>query len=667
MHSDENRSHAAGSSVVAGGAWRRRNGLSAIAGGLAAACMLCHAAAAAHINAGSLTSMSLEELGNVRVTSVSRHDERLAGAPAAVFVISADDVRRSGAASLPEVLRLAPNLQVMRQANSEYVITARGFANNDGNKLLVLVDGRSVYTPLFSGVFWDAQGVMLDDIERIEVISGPGGTLWGTNAVNGVINIISKPAAQTQGSLLSAAAGTQLRSAGARHGGTFGANGAYRLYAQGFGEAATRTAAGQPVDDGWHKAQAGFRADWRAGREQFTAQGDLYRGRRGQPAPGSVHFAGVPLALDTITIAGANLMLRWQRALDGGAGLEVQAYLDRTERTVPPTYAEQLNIVDVQAQYVLAPLGAHALTAGVQLRHARDQVDNSEIMAFLPAAQAQTWSSLFAQDEISLGPGLRLTAGLRLERNGYTGTQWLPNLRLAWQRAPDSLLWTALSRTVRAPSRLDRDLYFPGQPPYILAGGAGFKPELATVLEAGYRGRAGNAWSYSVNLYRALYDRLRTQELAPGGEQVYFGNGMRGATRGIEAWGSYQASPAWRLSAGWTALHETLSFKPGSIDTAASLERAGRDPAHTWQLRSSLQWSPHAQFDATVRRVAALATPGVPAYTALDLRLGWQFQPGWDALLSGNNLFGGGHGEFSELATRSHLGRSVLLRLVHRF
>lgn len=641
----------------------------AVLAGLALSLTALPAAATAALAADSLVSMTLEELGNVRITSVSKHAERLADAPAAVFVISADDVRHSGVTSLREALRLAPNLQVMQVSAGSYTVTARGFANSAGNKLLVLIDGRSVYTPLFSGVFWDAQDVALDDIERIEVISGPGGTLWGTNAVNGVINVITHPAKATQGGLLSLGAGNQLKDATVRYGGALGDNGAYRVYAKAFTEQHTEDRQGNAVDDAWHKAQIGFRTDWTEGADQFSVQGDAYHGVKGQPKPGTI-VTGARFALGDVTIGGVNLTTHWSRELDDGARLSVQAYYDHTERAVVPTFTEELDIVDLQAQYALAPLGRHAIVAGVQLRHAIDHLDNSPYIQFLPADDSQSWTSLFAQDEVTLTDSLRLTLGLRLERNDYTGMEYLPSARLAWKVTPDSLLWGAVSRTVRAPSRLDRDTYVPvrpGLPARLLNGGPDFVSELADVFEVGYRSQVSKRLSYSVNLYRALYDRLHTQDLTPSRTQLVFGNGMKGATSGIETWGSYQATPDWRLSAGFTALHKTLEIKPGVIDTANSALQEGLDPSHTWTVRSSLQLTHDTDFDASVRRVAALSNPDVPAYTAVDMRIGWRLRPDLELSVSGQNLFGPGHAEFTGAATRSLLGRTVLVSLTSRF
>lgn len=613
----------------------------------------------------NFASMSLEELGSIRITSVSKREESVADAPAAVYVISSGELRRSGAASLVEALRLAPNLQVMQISSGGHIVTARGFAG-DRNKLLVLIDGRSVYTPLFAGVFWDVQDVPLDDIERIEVVSGPGGTLWGTNAVNGVINVITKSAAATQGARVAAGAGNRRADATARYGAALGGNGAYRLYAKSFSVRNTETAAGKELDDARHKMQAGFRADWTQGADRYTAQGDAYRARSGQPQPGSV-VTGVAVPLGNLVLGGGNLLARWTRQLDAGASINVQAYYDRTERDVPPFFSEKLDIVDLQAQYTLAAVGCHALAVGGQYRYARDQLVNSVYFAFLPARKDASWTSLFAQDDITLSDTLRLTLGLRAERNDFTGNEFLPNARLAWKPAPDSLLWGALSRTVRAPTRQDRDPFVPGVPPFQLAGGPNFQSETARFFELGYRGKAGERLLYSVNLYRALYDKLRTQELVPGKRQVFYGNNMMAAARGVEAWASWQATQSWRLSAAVYAQHQDAWLKPGIRDVGNSLQRKDADPAYTASLRSSWQLVGAREFDVALRRVASASNPDVPAYTSVDLRYAWKLRPGLDFALAGANLFGGGHGEATNVRNRTQVGRAVSAELVAWF
>jgi iron complex outermembrane receptor protein len=635
---------------------------------IAVAAQMGASVAAAQTLVASLTDLSLEELSNIEITSVSRRAERLSDAPTSVFVITADDIRRSGATSLPEALRLAPNLQVARASANEWAISARGFNSASANKLLVLIDGRSVYSPLFSGVFWDVQDLMLEDVERIEVISGPGGTLWGLNAVNGIVNVITRPAGETQGSLVAAGIGNREAQAAVRHGGTLGADGHYRVYAKQSGRAHTENADGTAVDDKSHTTQLGFRADWGRSADRFTLQGDAYTGRREQPLPGTIAISGVNLDLGTIEVSGANLIAHWERRLANDGRLTAHASVDHIERVVPPTFTDRLDIVDLQVQHASRPTRGQSLVWGAEYRYAMDHVKNSIYVAFLPARLNQAWGSLFAQDEITLPADLQLTLGARVEHNGYTGSEFLPNVRLAWKPAPNQLLWTAVSRTVRAPSRLDRDTFAPGQPPYLLAGGNDFRSEIAKVFELGYRAQPSERVSFSITAFHADYDHLRTQELAASQTSVFYGNGMRGRVRGVEGWGTFQASPRWRLHAGFNRLWQDFEFEPGSIDTANSLVAAeGANPAHQAMLRSSLDLPHQTELDITARHVARLGSPYVPAYTAVDARLAWRPREALELSIAGQNLFASGHGEFTDRATRTQFDRAVFVELVSRF
>jgi iron complex outermembrane receptor protein len=573
--------------------------------------------------------LSIEELANIEVTSVSKRPERLQDAPASVFVITADDIRRSGSRSLPEALRLAPNLQVARSNNTGYYISARGMngtSNSPANKLLVMIDGRSVYSPLFSGVFWDEPDVMLEDVERIEVISGPGGTLWGVNAVNGIINITTRHAADTRGDMLVLRGDTDGAQAAFRHG-AGGPQQSWRVYGKVFGLGRSELATGRPIDDAWDQGQIGMRSDWERGADTFSVNGNVWRGRQGQPSPGLISAPGASTGIDDIVTRGANLTGRWDHALENGGSLGTQVYYDHRYRQVPPTFTDSVDIADIQVQHSLPSLGAHSIVWGGEYRYSWDKVTNSRFVAFLPASDRQVWASLFAQDEITLRDDLRLTAGARYERNPYTGAEFLPTLRLSWRVSPAHSLWAGYSRTVRAPSRLDVDAFI------------------------------------SVTAFRNLYDHLRTQDVSADGRSITFGNQMEGRAHGIEAWGSYQMSEAWRLSAGLTALHERFNLKPGGID-AGSVATTGADPAYTAQLRSIYAFDSTRELDLGLRRVGSTGRPAVPAYTALDLRFGWRFAPGMELSVIGANLNGGGHGEYGVIGFRSEVGRSIGLKLV---
>ncbi|MFC0254127.1 TonB-dependent receptor plug domain-containing protein [Massilia consociata] len=616
----------------------------------------------------NLADLSIEELANIQVMSVSKRPERLQDAAAAVFVITAEDIRRSGAATLPEVLRMAPNLHVARISGFSYSISARGMnqsGNSYSNKLLVLIDGRSVYSPLFSGVFWDAQEVLLEDVARIEVISGPGGVLWGLNAVNGVINITTRSARETQGSLAVLQAASDGATAAFRHGGTSTGGIAWRAFGKTTYREDSELASGAPMDDSYRRTLVGARADWERGADRFSLVGNAYRGRFDQPAPGEIAAPGVPTTLGGVRSDGVNLTARWERALDGGGGLMAQAYFDHTLRRADPLFGERLYTTDVQFQHTLAAIGNHRIVWGANYRHSRDRVDNSAVIAFLPARTTQQWASLFAQDEIALNQDWYLTLGSRLEYNEYTGVEWLPSARLSWRLSPRHAFWAAASRTVRAPSRLDAEAYLPGRPPYLLRGGPRVRGEVAQVFELGYRGQPAAPLSYSVTLFHHDYDHLRTTEYDPARTFITFDSLMEGRSSGIEAWGSWQVMPRWRLSAGWTAMHQKLKLKPGSTDVSA-LQVDARDPAHTAQLRSLYSIDDRRDVEVTVRKVAGKSAPEVPAYTALDARFGWRIRPGLELSLTGENLTGG-HGEYGTVLYRAEAERRLGVKVMWEY
>ena len=596
-----------------------------------------------------LADLSLEQLSEIVVTSVSRREENVADAAAAVFVISSEDIRRSGATTLPEVLRLAPNLDVARADGNQYVISARGFNNILADKLLVMIDGRTVYTPLFSGVWWEAQSVMLEDIERIEVVSGPGGTIWGTNAVNGVINVITRGAGASQGTLVSIGAGNRERGAATRYGGELANGGHYRVYGTYRNSDHTERASGANVQDGANHRQAGFRADWGAAADAFTFQGDVYTADIDQP-------------LERREIGGANLLARWARDLGHGNNLNLQLYYDRTTRDHPGLLEEVLDIWDVSFHHGLRQHARHYIVWGGGHRYARDDVDNGPAVGFIPPDRNLRWSNLFVQDNISLSDDLDLTAGVRMERNDYTGTEWMPNLRLAWRFAADQMLWGSVARAVRAPSRVDREYFAPPTPPHGFAGGPDFESEVADVAELGYRAQPVAGLSYSVTVFHSEYDRLRTFEATPIGHQM--GNEAEATTQGIETWGSYRVSRDWRLRAGWVVMHEESRLKPGSTHNAPIFPVLGNDPSHWWSLRSSLDITPQHQFDVAVRRIGERPHPLVPAYTAVDARLAWLPRKSFELSLNVQNLFDPGHPEWADASVRVDHERSFYLKAV---
>ncbi len=395
---------------------------------MAAAALEAHLACAAPTQLAAvpqlkdLVELSFEQLSTLTVSSVARREQRLSDAPAAVFVITNEDIRRSGATSLPEALRLAPNLQVARDDANQYAITARGFNNVLANKLLVMVDGRTVYSPLFSGVFWDAQQVMLEDVERIEVISGPGATLWGANAVNGVINVITRRAADTQGGLVAAGAGNREAATSLRWGGRFGNDGHYRVYGTWLDRDNTELANGTSVRDASKAGQLGFRADWGTSSSSFTLQGDAYRTDVEQLPGGSRDLAG------------GNVLARWSRMLQDESSLRLQAYYDRVERNQPGAIRERLDTWDLDAQYGFGFGARQRMLLGGGYRYMHDEITNlGPALAFRPASDNLHRAHVFAQDEIALTEALDLTLGLKLEHNNFPGWEPMPTARLAWR------------------------------------------------------------------------------------------------------------------------------------------------------------------------------------------------------------------------------------------
>lgn len=613
------------------------------------------------LDANDLADMSLEELAGIRITSVSKRPEPLADAPSSVFIITGSDIRRSGVTTLPEAMRLAPNLQVARVDARNYAITARGFNNPFENKLLVLIDGRTVYTPLFSGVFWDAQDVVLEDVERIEVISGPGATLWGANAVNGVINVITKSAQDTQGALAGAGLSKNERHGAVRYGGALANGGHYRVYGKYATNDDTERANGTSVLTGWHRKQAGFRSDWTNANHRFTVQDDTY--------DGALHQQGTR----DIKIAGANLTGQMNTKLADGSNLSLQAYWDYTERNQPNAFIEHLHTFDFQLQHSIKLGEIHNVIWGAGYRLALDHVNNAQSFAFLPGALNMYWGNLFVQDEITLGENLRLTAGVKLENNNYTGVEFLPTLRLAWKPAPNTLVWTSASRSVRAPSRIDRDFFSPVNPPvvngvpqYVVAGGPDFDSEVANVLELGYRARPLPTLSFSATAFYSRYDRLRTLEPNRNGPGSVFRNLAEGTTRGIEMWGTWQAMPAWRLSAGLVAQRVDTDLKPGSRDATGTTGLATSDPTHYWSIRSSYDIAQGKELDLTLRHVGALTRPIVPAYTALDIRYGWKIRRDLELSVIAQNLLDKSHAEYGAAPGRSEYDRAVFVKLLWR-
>jgi iron complex outermembrane receptor protein len=626
-----------------------------------------------------LKGMSVEQLTNVQVYSVARHAERVLDTASAVQVITQEDIRRSGATSLAEVLRLADNLQVAQKNSHDWAISARGFNTALANKLLVMIDGRTVYSPLFSGVYWDIQDYLLEDIERIEVISGPGGTLWGANAVNGVINIITKSAKDTQGAYVQGGGGSDPQAlAGARFGGSLSPGTYFRVYGKYVDRDAETLADGRSASDNWHQARGGFRLDsTTSARDNLTLQGDTYDGHENEPAGG------------TADTSGGNLLGRWSRVFSADSDMSLQSYLDVTHvldpeppltlgtlaLTAPGFLRDDLTTYDIDFQHRFAVGQRNRIVWGLGYRYTHDVVGNAPGIGFLPTSLTQSLYSQFIQDEIALQPNLSFTLGAKLEHNDYTGWELQPNARLRWSFVQGQALWAAVSRAVRTPSRVDRDLYEAPPPAFsLLQGSSDFVSEKLIAYEFGYRGQFTSRLSSSVSTFYNVYSDLRSTSYTPVTiVPLFFANNLEGHSYGMEATANYQALPNWSLHAGYTLLQEHLWIKPGQTDINDGLNETA-DPKHQVSLRSSLDLPRQVQFDTSLRWVDALhinsgATLGtVPSYFELNSRLAWQATQQLELALAGENLLHARHPEYGfPSPARVEIARSVYAKATWRY
>jgi iron complex outermembrane receptor protein len=616
-----------------------------IAAGVIALCIFAcspksNAAPIAGSDTGSLSSLktlSIEDLMNLEITSVSKTGEPLSDAAAAVYVITREEILNSGARSLTDILRLAPNLQVAQITSSSFAITARGFNGSAASKLLVLIDGRSVYTPYHSGVSWDVQEVLPEDIERIEVISGPGATLWGANAVNGVINITTRKASETVGTSLGIGGGNLEQRGSAQYGGQAGSAVAYRAYVDSFHDGHDLTATGMNAEDAWHKSQGGFRVDWMPAGDLVTLQGDLYRGS--EPAGDRV--------------SGHNLLTRWNHAFSEASSLQVQAYYDDARTVIPNLGFDELNTYDLDVQHAFAWGSRQSIVWGGGVRTEDDNFP-TQFPVFLPPQRTLRYSNAFLEDTISLSRTLKLIVGTKYEHDAYTRGEPLPNARLSWKVSESSLLWAAVSQAVRAPSRIDRDLFEQAGSVVFLRGGD-FQDERLTAYELGYRSQPSAKSSVSISTFYNVYSDLRSAEYSPGlALPLMFANRMSGNTYGLEAWGNYQMSDWWRLSAGGNWLHENLHFDPGS-SALGSIAIAGDDPSYQIALRSTMtaRWG---LLYLDLRHVGALPNPASPGYTELNAHVGWTLSPAITLALTGSNLIHPHHLEFGTESQPLQLG-----------
>ena len=595
----------------------------------------------ANRDVASLLKLSLEDLMNIQVTSVSKNMENLEQTASAIQVITQADIRNSGAKTLPEALRLASNLQVAQVNSSQWAISARGFNNVLANKLLVLIDGRAVYTPMYAGVFWDVQNVLLEDVDRIEVISGPGGTLWGANAVNGVINVITKNSKYTKGLFAEAGAGSNfLGFASLRYGGQLNNKITYRVFGTGFKLGNTLLTNGSKANDEWTMGKAGFRMDWDASEKDLvTFQGNLYRGR---PNPDAADTA--------VTATGDNLMLRWTHTSSERSDFQLQLYYDHTWRKFGNPFSEDLKTYDIDWQHRIKFGNRHEVTYGTNFRMMDHNVNDLPLFGFFPARKTLYLYSGFLQDKILLiKDRLHFTIGGKIEYNSYTEFECQPNGRLSYTPTEKQTIWAAVSQAVRTPSRIDRDFaayLAPGVA--FIQGNKNFVSETLTAYELGWRLQPHKTLSISLSSFYNIYDNIRSAEpgtTPPLNTPITFGNGVQGETYGIELAFMNQLTSWWSLKGGYTFLKKHLWLKADSKD-ANDATAESDDPQHQLVIQSNIKLPARFELGTVIRYVDKLPEPYVPSYFGLDMRIGWMLSKTIELNLVAQNLLDNHHPEF---------------------
>ena len=637
--------------------------------------------------------MSLAQLMDQDVTSVAREPEPYGQAPAAIDVITSDEIRRSGASSIPEALRLADNLDVAQINSHDWAISSRGFNTDLADKLLVMIDGRTVYTPLFGGVIWDEQDYLLADIDRIEVISGPGGTLWGANAVNGVINIETKSADETQGLYVDGGGGSELRDFGsARYGGTLASNIFYRVYAKYSDRGEEDLTDGNGASDSWQMGQTGFRMDDEAVADNhFTAQGDFYVGNENVPTGGDEHTGG------------GNVLGRWTHTFSDDSDMSLQTYYDQTHLADPiasdslagfvvepaGVLTDDLDTYDLDFQHRFHLGEYNNITWGLGYRFTHEEDKGAPALFFDPATLDQNLYSGFAQDEIKLMKNVFFTLGTKIEHNDYTGFEFEPSGRLQWNATSNQMFWGAISRAVSTPTRVDEDEREPVGPPLsallgptLLTGNPNFESETLIAYELGYRAQLGQKVSTSLSAYFNQYNDIRSAYYDPPTPPhilpfpLMYENNLKGETWGFELSADYQILDWWRLHGGYNFLQENIYVKSGTKDVNGALNETA-DPENQIFLRSSMDLPYHTELDLAGRWIDQLtynsSMAGVPAtvpsYFEMDARLAWHVGKHWEFSIVGQNLLHNRHVEYISPSPtpEEQIARSVYGKIAFNF
>ena len=657
--------------------------------------MLCqpHAALAeaAGVRVADLADLSIQELMEVNVTSVSRRDQELSKTASAVYVITSEDIRRSGATSIPEALRMAPGVQVAQVNASQWAIGIRGFNGIFSNKLLVMIDGRSVYNPLFAGVFWDVQDMVLDDIDRIEVIRGPGGTMWGSNAVNGIINIITKSSEQTQGGLLTTGWGNQEGSFGqARYGGKAGSSTYYRVHSKFFRRPGQQRVEGGRAEDDWDMLRGGFRVDWsRTGRDALMVSGEIYGGESNLPIPLSVFDPPFQTrAREHTELSGSNILARWTRIHGGGSTSDLRVYYDRVQREGDTADAPYIESTDFDYQNQIETSTHNQVMWGGGYRRNRDSIRNTSFLSFQPPSRTTHLYQAFIHDELRLfSDQLLLAVGTKFEHNSFTGWEVQPSAALLWDRGRNESAWLSVARAVRIPSRVTTQAetliqVFPGSTGLsrlVYMGNDAFKPEELISYQAGYRVRLRRAVSLDLTGFYNDYDNLET--LIPGTpfDDASFLtaptivplvplNGRTGRARGAEVASTWRLtkSSQLHLSYSWLDFRLRPSLAGVADDVSAAEDIA---PDHQFHARWYHDLPGGFQWDNGYYFVTSLGSLGVPAYHRIDSRIGWRSKNGIGLSFGLQNALDNQHPEAAQevRVLPSEIGRSVYGKITYGF
>jgi len=606
-----------------------------------------------------LTKLSLEQLMDIEITSVSKKPEKAVNAAAAVFVITQEDIRRSGATQIPEVLRMVPGVEVARVDSNKWAVSIRGFNGQFARKLLVLIDGRSVYTGMFSGTFWDTQDTVLEDVERIEVIRGPGATVWGVNAVSGVINIITKKASNSQGGLVSGGGGNVEQGfTTMRYGDKLGKNAHYRVYGKWFNRNSFEDSNGVDSNDDWTALRGGFRVDWdMSERNTLTFQGDIYDGRSNTRrftvlAPGTSTVVN-----ESQNVKGGNFLARWSRKFSDQSDLKVQFYYNDENRK-GPVFGQDIDILDLDIQHRFVLGDHHDLVWGVDGRVMMDKLAGSFALSFNPLSDTNYFVNAFVQDQITLIPKrLKFTVGTKLGHNSFSGFEIQPSGRLQWTPSDKHTVWASASRAVRIPSRFEDSFTFnlltipPGGPTFQVVHNTELKAENLLAYELGYRLQASKTLLLDVATFFNIYDDLGTREpvTAPIPPPVFVTtqvqNLMKGEAWGVEVAATYDVFDFWRVKAAFTWFELDLFLDPASQSSISTLAK-GNSPEFQVNFRSYLDLPSDLELDVAFNYVDELPNLGVENYVRLDLRLGWHASKNVELSVTGQNLLESNHQEF---------------------